>query len=324
MAKGIDIGTMNLVVAKQESDGIVTQRIRDAFIDVPKNALKMLKLGGASYIDTGDELLIIGDDALQFGAVFGREVRRPLSRGLISPDELKSAEVLGWIIKELIGEPAEPDETLVFGVPADPVDSDMDTVYHRGVFARMLRKMGYNAIASNEAMAIIYSEAQDSGFSGLAFSFGSGMTNVALSLQAIECFAFSVARGGDWIDQGSARSTGATASKMCTLKEQGIDLLEDYEDRHRQAICFYYEQLIDYALKNAQRSLLMSKGLMFTEPLNVYISGGSSKPTNFKELFEKKLRKMRLPFEIGEVLQPEDPLQSVAKGLLVQALQEDQ
>ena len=45
--------------------------------------------------------------------------------------------------------------------------------------------LGYNAISSNEAMAIIFSEAAKENFSALSFSFGSGMTNVALAYNGV-------------------------------------------------------------------------------------------------------------------------------------------
>ena len=37
---GIDIGTMNLVAARQDGENITYTRMRDAFIDVPKKAKK--------------------------------------------------------------------------------------------------------------------------------------------------------------------------------------------------------------------------------------------------------------------------------------------
>ena len=45
MPVGLDIGTMNIVSARQNKEGkIVTKRIRDAFVDLPISAKKMLKL----------------------------------------------------------------------------------------------------------------------------------------------------------------------------------------------------------------------------------------------------------------------------------------
>jgi len=41
---GTDLGTMNVLSARKSSDGIVTKRIRDVFLDFPITAKKMLKI----------------------------------------------------------------------------------------------------------------------------------------------------------------------------------------------------------------------------------------------------------------------------------------
>ena len=41
---GLDIGTMNIVSARQVGDKISTNRIRDAFIDLESEAKKQLRL----------------------------------------------------------------------------------------------------------------------------------------------------------------------------------------------------------------------------------------------------------------------------------------
>ena len=323
---GLDIGTMNIVSARQTDDKVVTKRIRDAFIDVPKSAKKMLKLSKTSYIEHDDELLIIGDDALKFAHVFGREIRRPLQKGLISPDELIGAEVIATIIKQVLGTPQVEGEICVYSVPASPIDSDKDVIYHKRLFEQMIDNMGYTAISSNEAMAIIFSEAGRCDFTGLSISFGSGMTNIALAMKTIECHTFSVARGGDWIDNGAASSCGTTKSKMCAIKENGIDLLNP-EGREQQAISFYYKELIEYLLKHLLRQLKVNqKNMVFDDAIPIFISGGTSKPKNFKALFENMFKKFkkRFPFHVEGIYHADQPLNSVAEGLLVQAIQEEE
>ena len=137
----------------------------------------MLKLSNTSFIERDDEILILGDAALETANIFGREARRPLSDGLVSPSETDSLEVLGFLVSHVLGEPAEKDEVCYFSVPAAPVDQPVkDIIYHKGVFEKIVTECGYEAFASNEAMAIIFSECAKEGFSGLGMSFGSGMT----------------------------------------------------------------------------------------------------------------------------------------------------
>ena len=104
MSVGLDIGTMNLVAARQEGDQIKTSRLRDAFLDLPLTSKKLLKLSGTDFLERGEELLIIGDAALEMGNMFGREVRRPLHKGLVSSSEMDALDVVGYMIKSLLGD----------------------------------------------------------------------------------------------------------------------------------------------------------------------------------------------------------------------------
>ena len=325
MAVGLDIGTMNIVAARKNDGKVETKRVRDAFLDVPKSAKKMLKLSEVPYVEREDELLLVGDTALEMANMFGSEVRRPLQDGLISPDEIDSVEVLAFLLKSVLGDPAEK-EHCYFSIPAAPVDQPQrDVVYHRGIFHNAVKQLGYIPHASNEAMAVIFAECAKSQFTGLGFSFGSGMTNVALAFKTMEVMTFSVARGGDYIDQGAAKSLGVTASKMCAVKESGLDLMNP-KDREQQALAFYYQELIQYALEYVAKEFVKVKdNFVSNHPIPIVISGGTSLAKGFLpffvEVFESHKRK--IPFEISEIRLASDQLNAVAKGMLVQASLEE-
>jgi hypothetical protein len=322
---GLDIGTMNLVAARIVEGATKTGRMRNAFIDLPKTAKKVLTLSQAPCVYQEDEIFVLGDHALDLASVFGREARRPLAGGLIAAGELKALDVLQYMITSLLKVPAVPNEHCFYSVPAAPIDNtSRDVIYHKQVFAKIIAKCGFNPTASNEAMAIVYSEAAKENFSALAFSFGAGMTNIALGYSAVETMAFSVERGGDWIDGGAARSLGTTASRICALKEEGINLA-DPKTREQEAIVFYYRELIEYALNWASMEFKRrGLGTTVTKPLPIIVSGGTSTATGFIDLFNAVLAKQRkrLGLEIQEVRAAKEPFDAVARGLLVQANQE--
>ena len=322
---GLDAGTMNLVAARQGAKGIETKRIRDAFLDLPPESKKMLKLSGVSYVEKEDELLILGDAALETANIFGREARRPLQAGLVAAGEMDALEVLGLLVRNVLGEPKEEGEVCYFSVPAAPIDQpDKDVIYHQGVFERIIEECGYTAYASNEAMGIIYSETSKDGFSGIAISFGSGMTNVALSVNTIEGLSFSVARGGDWIDHGAAKAVGSTQARICAIKEQGVDLMNP-QGREQEAISFYYKNLIEYTLDMiAKRFRTIQGQFALPRPIPLIVSGGTSLAGGFMELFEKvfKKKKRKFPIEVSEIRCASDQLNAVSYGMLIQAMQE--
>jgi hypothetical protein len=136
--------------------------------------------------------------------------------------------------------------------------------------------------------------------------------------------SFSVERGGDWVDAGAARSVGATASRMCALKEAGIDLANP-TTREQEAISYYYRELIQHALEwTAAEFKRRGLGQTVTKPLPIIVSGGTSTAKGFLDIFTSVLERQRkkLGLDISEVGAAAEPFDGVARGLLVQANQE--
>lgn len=327
-AIGLDIGTMNLVSARQDSDGkVVTRRIRDAFLDLDLDAKKTLKLSKVNYVEKDGQIIVLGDSALNMANLFKREVRRPLSRGVVAAGELDAQAVLSLLIFNVLEEPLTPGEPCYYSVPAAPLDvPDQDIVYHTEVFRKIIEEHGYKAHPMNEAMAIIYSQCAPENFSGLAVSFGSGMCNVALAYQAVEGMSFSLAQGGDWIDAHAAKAVGSTSARMCSIKEKGVNLSAP-KGREEEAIALYVKALIDYCLKNiASQFKKAQASISLPEPIPFIVSGGTTRAPGFMDLFNAQfeaLKKKGFPIQISEVRQAKDPMTAVAEGLLVLASEEN-
>lgn len=326
---GLDLGTMNCLSARADEEGVTKlTRVRDAFLDLDLDSKRTLKLSKASFVEMAGKLVVVGDQALTMANLFKREVRRPLSQGLISAGELDAQEILGIIIEQVCGKPVVADEHCFYSVPAAPVDiPNADVVYHQEVFRKILAKQGYTPHPTNEALAIIYSECAAEQFSGLALSFGAGMVNVALAYQAVATreLQFSVAKSGDWVDSQSARAVGKTASQMCSIKEKGIDLAAP-ESREQEAIGFYLSAVIDNALELiAERFRKVASTVDLPEAIPLVVSGGTSTAKGFLDLFKARfaeIQKRGFPIPITEIRAARDPLGAVAGGLLVLAQSE--
>jgi len=322
---GLDVGTMNFVSAKKDSNGtIATKFIRDAFIDLPVEARQMLKLSSVSFVEKDDRVLVVGDDAFKVANLFNREARRPLSKGIISSSEIDALEVLTLLVESVIGKTTKGFRA--FSVPAEPIDADMDVIYHEGIFNSIITSLGYNAKAVNEAEAICYSECADNDFTGLTISYGAGQTNIALVYRTMVPMKFSIARGGDWIDERVSKAVGTTASRVAAIKETGFDIMNpttgDPKDfRVREALALYYKNLIRYTLESIvfQFNQVQDKArLPISLPL--VISGGTSLAQGFVPLFKQLFSEgNKLPVEISEIRHAKKPLEAVALGLLTYA-----
>ncbi len=325
---GLDVGTMNLVSARQIGDKIETNRVRDAFIDLDLDAQKILRLSKVDYVEKDGNLIVVGDSALKMASLFKREARRPLSRGVISAGEIDAQQILSLLVKTILKEPIVENEHCFYSVPAAPIDDEhQDIIYHTEVFRKIISDYGYKAHPMNEAMAIVYSQCAPENFSGLAVSFGSGMVNIALAYQTVKGMDFSLARGGDWIDTHAAKATGSTASRICIMKEKGVDLAGP-KGREEEAIALYIRSLIKYCLENiAIQFRKVQSSIDLSDPIPFVISGGTSRAGGFLEVFREEfetVRKKGFPIQISEVRAAKDPMTAVAEGLLVLAMEEHQ
>lgn len=324
MSVGLDCGTMNLVSARMgKDDKVVTRRVRNAFLELEPEAKKMLKLKKLPYVEEDGKVIVIDDAALSLANFLKRDVRRPLARGLISAGEIQAQSVLSLLISQVLGDPEDTDEVCYYSVPASPIDvQGQDVVFHEEVLRKIISSFGFKALPFNEAQAIVISNCED--FSGIGVSFGSGMANIALVFETILGSTFSLVNsGGDWIDQNAARAVGSTPTRICALKEAGVDLLNP-KGTEQQAVAVYITAMVRNTIKEMARQLGKSEVAVST-PLPIIVSGGTSRATNFLPLFKKEFESVRsqFPLEVSDIRAARDPMTAVAEGLLALASQEE-
>ena len=321
MAKGLDIGTMNIICAEKEGDDIIFMRQRNAFMkldssDLTKNVLDTSKV---LYIEEENgEISLLGEDAFKFATIFEKDARRPMKHGIISPKEKEAIPIMKLIVENVLGQPRSKNEVLYISTPANPIDADMNVLYHKKTMEALARGMKYDTHVIDEGLAVIYSELSDWNFTGLGISVGAGLTNITLAYLATPLMSFSIARGGDWIDEQVAKSTGLPKEHVTTIKETVSKLDKEIKIGSPEgALTVYYDALMTYVIQNLNRKLAGITPPKVAFP--VAIAGGSALPEGFFENFEKKLREAKLRIEISKIIRARDPLNSVARGCLIAA-----
>jgi hypothetical protein len=334
---GFDSGTMNLVSAAPTADNkIELKNLRNMFLKVTPDDVSSTEMSQSNlnYVEEKDDngvvqnIYIIGEDTFRFANIFGANVNRPMKNGVISTDEIDSQDILTLMVEKLIGK--SNGAICVYSVPAQAVDEEIPPVsYHEMVWNNIFETLGYKAIALNEAQSIIFSECKSSNFSGIAISWGCGLTNVASCYKGIPTIKFSVNRGGDWIDKETAKSLGIpVVTRITKFKESELDLTSNQafmKDKKKlsmnMALTHYYKQIIDHVLNNfIEQFNNSSNGLEIDEEIPIVISGGTSLPKGFLNLFIERFNeqyKEKFPYQVSEIRMVEDPLNSVAKGCLI-------
>jgi hypothetical protein len=328
---GLDVGTAFIVGARQIADKVELRSVRNAYFSMPPNKImqELLTRSGTKegesvgYLEFGDKIIVIGDKALAYASCTHGEMCRPMKKGVLSPDEHAEA-VLSVIVEKAIGKALKPNEICRFSVPAAPFDEEIDTVFHEGMLSAILTQLGYTPKTLNEGEAVCYSElsSDEDRLSGGAFSFGGGQSNGCVIFEGRPVISFSVARGGDWIDEKSFRHARMkSAAEMTHFKEtHEVDLLAP-QGREEAALALYYRHHISYVVE-AVVNLLNREGAKvpaFDHPVRWIVSGGTSLAKNCLELVKTEFIKHKLPFVLKSVDKASDPLKATAKGCLIAA-----
>jgi len=276
------------------------------------------------FKDTDGSYVVVGSDAIQKAIERNQSARRPLFRGVVSPREPDARRVLKFILKHLLGTPSAGTESLVYSIPAEPIDQDSEdfnTGFHEDMLKRDLLELGWDARPLNEGEAICYSELEHEGYTGICLSFGAGMVNCCVMSSGEPILRFSTTRSGDWIDGMAAQTTGQSHTVVQVEKENGeFSVGEESDNPILSAVSAYYVRLIDYTISNLAARLANSKDLpKFTDAIPVVVSGGTSRAKGFIDAFSKRLGAQDFPVKISEVRHAKDPLRAVARGCLLAA-----
>lgn len=324
---GLDIGTTNIIVAQREDKNFKISRQLNAFVTLPASNLTRdaLLKDDVMFFEGNQKLYVLGHSAEDFADIVGGAVRQPIEAGILNSKDNESETVLKSFVERLLRPPKKRGEKICFSLPGRPLEGNGSAlVYHESVLKSQLLGLGYTPIAINEGSAVVVSELSGHNYTGIGISIGGGMCNVCFSYLTVPVVAYSIPKGGDYIDAMAARSIGESIIKVKRVKEGHLNLAVSPKDRIESALHVYYEDLFRTLAGSLQKVLGTTDNLpRLAKPISIVLSGGTIMPAGSRELFQWAMKDIKLPFRVSDILVAKYPLYATAKGALIQALLED-
>ncbi len=321
---GLDVGTSRIVAARRNGASAEFGSQLNAFVTIPYSKMieNSLHRENVGHQIQGDAILIHGNDAPRFADMLNLETRRPMTQGLLNPAEAESVPVIRQIIDSLI--PSGSGLTKVcFSVPAAPLNAGDSLTYHDATLRQIFSELNYQVHCINEGMAVVYSELEDTNYTGIGISCGGGLCNVSLSYLSMPTLSFSIPKAGDFIDQSVAGVTGDLANRVRISKEQSFYFNGNFADNLQQVLTVYYDDMIATLISAMQESFSDSRKMpKLNRPVPIVLGGGTASPKGFRDRFEKQLHASGFPIKISEIRLARDPLTTTANGALVAGLAE--
>lgn len=328
---GVDVGTSNIVVARQAKDGTFVNRFhRDMLypLEVSDESADLLERSSYLFVKVQDKYYVVGDDALKLVNAIGKgEVVRPMKDGILNPQLKESSELLFYIIKAVVGGPIVENEPLRFSLPANPIDRDLDNLFHKMILSNFFTTLGYDSKSANEAMCIAYDsnpilKSEEEGevpLSGITCSCGGGMWNIALGYKGLGLVEFSCTKSGDYLDEQVSKATGMAKTKVIKVKEKKLDLNNvDMSDRVQAALSIYYDEMLDRMVHHISNEFKDKTSEMDGE-IEIVIAGGTSMAPGFCDRLRVAIEKADMPFDIYRVRHADAPFYSVSQGACIRA-----
>lgn len=323
---GIDLGASCLVATRKTQDeGVFVKTERNAFLSVrdDKAAQDLLTKLKVKYVSINEQTFVLGNSALDFASMFKRETRRPMRSGILDPSEAESIPIIKLLMQHVLWSPRRQGEVCCFPVPANPIDTGRDVIYQKGIFEGILKSLNFEPIIIDKGYAVVLSELEYSDFTGIGISCGSGMVNICAAYKTVPIASFSIARGGDWVDQNAASALGLSASEVAAIKGRGISLKAP-ASREEEAISIYYRSYIHYFLEIMANAFgKSSQTPQFKDPVDIVFAGEASLANDFLDVVREELHTVKFGLPLGAIKRSADPLTSVSRGCLFHAINSD-
>jgi hypothetical protein len=321
---GLDVGTSKLMTIRQAGNQLKASIEVNAFLPLPYSRIteNILLQNKIHYYQNNGHFYVFGNNAEKFAGLFNSETRRPMSRGLINPNEPSALTLIKVMLQGLLKKPKGKGELVCFSVPGAPADSPNDLIYHEQLLKGFLSELGYEAKSINEGLAVVFSELESENFTGIGISAGGGMCNACLAYLSVPVVSFSTSKAGDYIDQSVGSVTGESATRVKMVKEQSLDLARPPKDKVEEALHIYYDDMIGTLISTLNESVARasSESHKLDRAVPVVLAGGTAQPRGFRERFEKALSQSKCPVPISEVRLSPHPTQATAKGAFIAAV----
>lgn len=329
MAIGADCGTLNLITCtRDDQNNFVYKKEVNAFLEISlenKFTFNMMKNAGVPLIERENVAYVLGQSALDLAYTMNLEVRRPMSSGCLNPKEREAFQIMSIMLHSMLDDVKKDGETLYYSVPANAINEETDANYHskvlEAIFKAYKSDKGFKVDPHpiNEGLALVYAELGKKAYTGIGVSCGAGEVNVCFAMYGSPVFNFAIVNSGDWIDKQASKATGESVAFINREKNK-IDLTKAPTNFIERAIHTQYKLMVEHTVTEIKKAFTMNaKNIRTENEIDIVLAGGSSSPLGFVTMFKDTLTQVGLPIKIGDVIRPNEPLYSVARGVLLAA-----
>ncbi len=339
MSIALDIGSHQIrVLESQKLNTIEGQKCPSAYLAVRNTEAirKILQNMECSYANCQDYITVIGEEILQISDLLDLPLTSLFPGGITPADDPPARQLLNSIIESFLPAPKENNEICLVTVPAHAETKNrIESREHDEFLLRLIHLRGYQPLICSQSKALVISELATDSFTGIGVTFGAGSIEASFVNRGIELKSSSLFQAGNWIDKTLAEKTDSfqydekgnrflNTDSMRKWKEslEGPTLKSSSKrEKILERIC---NQLLDNVVEMIEREL--SPVILdnhFSSPLVLAVTGGTARIPGFAKMLKEKIDQADFSIEINRVKIVVESDFTVARGLLIQSILED-
>lgn len=313
MSVGLDLGTTEFRSLRDSGGDLVARRCRASYLvvkDTPGHR-RLLEHAQARHGTCGDDLVVMGDDAIECAAMLDLPVNSLLSDGRLPKGDAVVRQIVALMVEAILPVNEPPGSVCCLTLPGGyGLDGDTQSLDVR-FFKQLVSLRGYTPQLIAPGLATVLAELSCSSFSGLGISLGATNCEVGVIHCGRELARCTVA--GHLAEFAEEFPIGFEAIASGT----GESVRSNWE-RH----CL---RLLTEILTEARESLQSEGSLrLMTQPISVACTGGMTLAAGFAPLFKQAWQQSNWPLRIAQIRIAENPRFTIARGGLIKAILERQ
>lgn len=331
MTIALDLGCHRLRSLRRDGDELIGRSCHtfySVFADSDSHRT-LMKQAQVPYGICESELVLMGDDAVDYAELFQIQAQRLLPGGIIPQVDPLARQILASFVEALLPEPIESGELCCMTLPGNSVDRLPSKNRELEFLTRLVRLRGYTPQILSSAMAVILAELVHENFTGIGISFGAATCEASLAHCGIELAHCTIERGGHWIDQEMARKTKAykwdchgekylDVNGCMLTKEQSVCSLTQVHGGDEELLAELYRDLVTHVVQEAAKCFGKAPRIQdVPQPVSVVCSGGPARIAGFDALLNHALDGSAFPVAIKDVRLAVTSDLTVARGCLI-------
>lgn len=311
MSVGLDLGTTEFRAIRDSGGELISRSCRALYLvlsDTPGHR-RLLEHTHGRYATCGDDLVVLGDDAVECAAMLDLPTLPLLRDGLLPSGDPVARQIVALTVEAVLPQASRHGEICCLTIPGGyELTEDYQSLDVR-FLKQLVSLRGYSPQLISAGHATVLAELSESSFSGLGISLGATNCDFAL----IHC--------GRELGRCSIAGQIGELTEELLLQDQRSDL----DQTKQEAWMRNFQRQLTAIFTEARDTLLIKGSLkLMPQPTSVICTGGITLADGFVRPLQLAWNRSNWPIKTSQIRIAPNPRFTIARGGLIQAILQDE